>query len=314
MQALQLGDLGLEILEALGTFFVPPNLRFDVAHQLVQLAHLRRGAFHDVALLLERRDLLGDRVGERLERDELTLGLHRFGRRGGQILERLSDAGGAGLGLGDAALRTGLPLLERAQARGDRFAGAAQLFLARAHLVEPLRHLAHRTAETVGVHAQGLEAATELEEPGDVVFQGKRLLEHAAQLVDLATELLGVFGVVRELPLGAALRLGNVFGLRVERLQDRHEPLERLDARLQLRNHFLSLGERLHQLRQMLAGFTGIGGQAFERDALALHVGENRAQVGGQLLGRGVTAEDIPSHMGIPPLGGGLSTAGRGTG
>src|SRR5437879_1711736 len=50
----------------------------------------------------------------------------------------------------------------------------------------------------------------------------------------------------------------------------------------------------------MLAGFARGVGQVFERHALALHLGEDRAEFSGELLGRGLATEDIPGHDPTP--------------
>ena len=98
-----------------------------------------------------------------------------------------------------------LAVFKGAESPRDRVARLAQLLLARAHLVEPLRQLTNRTAQRIGVHAQRLEAAAQLEETRDVVLERERLLEHAAQLVDLAAQQLGALRVLSELRLGTPL-------------------------------------------------------------------------------------------------------------
>ena len=186
MERLEVVDLGFELAQALRALLVLADLAVDLPHQVVEMGHLTGDALDDLALLLERRDFLGGGVGERLERAELALGLDRIGGRLLQLLERLPERGHAGFGRRDAALDLLLPFLERVEARGDRFAGAAQLLLALAHPVEPLGDLAHFGPELVRVHAKRLEPAAQLEEAGEVVLQGERLLEGAAQLLDLA--------------------------------------------------------------------------------------------------------------------------------
>ena len=95
VQVLELADFRLEVVQALRALLVPANLGIDVAHQLVELAHLGGGAIDDVALLLERRDLLGHAVGERFQRRELPLGLRGLRRGLRQLLECLADGCGA---------------------------------------------------------------------------------------------------------------------------------------------------------------------------------------------------------------------------
>jgi len=61
VQLFELSDLRLQLAESLRAFFVAADLGIDVAHQLVELGHLSRGAVDHVTLLLERRDFLGSR-------------------------------------------------------------------------------------------------------------------------------------------------------------------------------------------------------------------------------------------------------------
>ena len=192
----------------------------------MELAHFGRGAVDDVALLLERGDFLGHAVGERLERRELALGLRGLGRGLGQVLEGLTHRRGARLGLTDAPLRIHLPLLKCAKPRCNRLARLAELFLPRPYLIEAVREFADRAAQRVGIHPQGLEPTAQLEEAGDFILERERLLEHAAQLVDLAAQLFCILGVLRELRFGAALRLRDVLGLFVEGREHRHQAPE----------------------------------------------------------------------------------------
>ena len=157
-----------------------------------------------------------------------------------------------------------------------------------------MSQLAHSPAQRIRIHPQCLEPAAQLEEAGDFVLQRERLLEHAAQLVDLGAQVFCILGVLRELGLGAALRLRDVLGLLVERRQNRHQALERLDARLELCNDFLRVSDRLHELRETLTGLAGGGGQRFECHALALHLGKNCTQLSGKLLGGRFATENIP--------------------
>jgi len=163
-----------------------------------------------------------------------------------------------------------------------------------------LRQLAHRAAQCVGIHPQGFEPAAQLEEAGHFILQCERLLEHAAQLIDLAAQLLCILGVLRELGLGAPLCLRDVLGLFVKRREHRDEPLQRFDARLQFAHDLLRFGERLHERRQILAGIARGSGEGFEGHAFALHFGEDRPQFGGKLLGGRLATEDIPGHRPDP--------------
>jgi hypothetical protein len=174
------------------------------------------------------------------------------------------------------------------------FTRPPQLFLALAHPVEPLRDVPHFGGQLVGVHAERLEPAAQLEEAGEVVLQGERLLHRAPQLLDLAPEPLRVVRRVGELGLGAPLYPGDGFGLFVEGREHGDQALQRLDAPLELAHGLLSVGDRLRQLAHVLRGVPRGVHQRLEGDALPLHLRENGAQLGGELLRRDVFPEQLP--------------------
>ncbi len=295
---LELVEPALQGAQTLGALFMLADLPVDLAHQVVEPGRLAGGAVDRLALLLQGRHLLAHVVGERLERAELPLGLCRVARDLGQLGHRLLQGAGARLGGGDATLDLLLPRFERAEPRGGSLGSAAQLLLTLAHPVEPLRDVTQLRAEAVGVHAECLEAAAQLEEACEIVLEGEGLLQRAPHLFDLGAQPLGVFRRVGQLGLRAPLHLGDGFGLLVERGQHRHEPLERLDARLQLAQHPLGLGDRLRELGEALPGLARRVRERFEGDALPLHLRQNGAKLGGQLLRRRLVTEKLPgSHM-----------------
>ena len=300
VEGLELVDLAFELAQALGALLVLVDLGVDLPHQVVEAGHLRGDALDDFALLVERRDLLGDRVGQRLERAELAGGLGRIGGGLSQVLQRQPQRRHAGLGRGDAALDLLLPLLERMQSRGDGLAGPAQLLLPLAHAVESLSDVPHLGGQLVRVHAERLEPAAQLEEAGQVVLEGERLLEGAVQLLDLGAQPFRVFGGMGELRLGASLHSGDRFRLRVQRREHRGQPLQRLHARLQLSHHLLGVGDGLRQRGEVLGGFARRIRQRFERHPLPLHLGENRAELRGELLRRHVLPKELPRGHKFP--------------
>ena len=287
---------GFQLVQRFGVFFVLADLGVDLAREIVEPGHLCGNPLYGVALLLERRDLLRDRVGERLEGAELAGSLGRIGGGLLQILEGLSQGGDPRLRRRDAGLDLLLPLLERVQPGGHRLAGATQLLLTLAHAVEALRDVADVRRQFVGVHAQRLEPAAQLEKAGEVVLQGQRLLERTAQLFDLAAQPFRVFRVGRNLRFGTPLDPGDCLGLLVQRRQHRRQPLQRLDAALQVADDFLGVGDRLGERGQILGGFPRRVGQGLERHPLPLHLRENRAEVRGELLRRRFAPEQLPGH------------------
>src|SRR2546426_9126640 len=112
---------------------------------------------------------------------------------------------------------------------------------------------------------------------------------------DLA-KCLDLFRCVLDLRFGASLRARHPFGLLVERGQDGDEPLERLDAPLQLRHDLLGLGDRLGELRELLSRVTRPGGEHLEGDTLTLHLRPNGTELRRQLRRRGRPSEELPGH------------------
>src|SRR3989442_8855357 len=67
-RSLQLADLRLQLAESLGARLVAADLRIDLAHQLVELAHFSRGTVDHITLLLER-----DRKSTRLNSSHVRI-------------------------------------------------------------------------------------------------------------------------------------------------------------------------------------------------------------------------------------------------
>ena len=212
--------------------------------------------------------------------------------------QRLLQGGHPRLRRGNASLHLLLPLFERLQACGGRLAGAVQLVLPLPRALERVGEVAHLADERVGVRAERLEAARRVEQARQIPLQGQRRVEAGAQLLDVPPQMLQLFRGVVHLCFGAPLGAGDGFRLLIERREHRHEPLQRLDATLQLGHDLLCFGDRLGKLAQLLGGFARSGGQRLERHALALHLGENGAKLGGELRGARPMPEKLPAHVG----------------
>ncbi len=154
------------------------------------------------------------------------------------------------------------------------------------------------TRASVAATPPGLEPAAELQESGEVVFQREGLLQRGAQLVDLAPQLLRFVRRLGELCLGATLAFRDRFGLFVECGEDGNEPLERFDAALELAHDFLRFRDRLGELRQVLRGVPRRVRKPFEGHAFPLDLGQDGAELSGELLRRNVAPKELPAGHG----------------
>src|SRR2546425_2516410 len=125
--------------------------------------------------------------------------------------------------------------------------------------------------------------------PRSTLFPYTTLFRSGAKVLDLRCGVL-------DLRFGATLGARHPFGLLVERGQDGDEPLECLDAPLQLRDDLLRFGDRLGDLRELLSRVTRPGGEPLERDTLALHLGKNRTELRGELRRGRLVSEELPGH------------------
>ena len=89
LRRLHLGDLGLDRAEPADLLLLPPEPGVELAVQPGELGDLGGGPVHRLALLLQRRGLLGELVGQRLEHGELVLDV---GNGLGGLVERLQRA------------------------------------------------------------------------------------------------------------------------------------------------------------------------------------------------------------------------------
>ena len=187
-----------------------------------------------------------------------------------------------------------LALLERVQPRGRGLARPPDLLLPLARPLKPLRDVPDFRAQPIRVHPQRFEPAAQLQEARQIVLQGERVLQRRTEGVDLGAQPLGVFRGRAELRLRASLDAGHGLGLLVQCGEHGRQPLQGLDARLEVGHGLLRFRDRLGELPQVLRGVARAVHQRFERDALPLHLGEDRAKFGGELLGRGLLPEYPP--------------------
>ncbi len=229
-------------------------------------------------------------------RSPLSLGVGRVGRGLREMGEPLLEPGHAGLRCSDASLHLLLSLLERVQPSGRGLTGAIQFVLSLPRTVERVGEVAHLARQRVGVGGERLEPVGRLEQAGEIALERERRIERGAQLLDRGAKVLDLFRGVLDLRLGAALRPRHPFGLLVEGRQHGDEPLERLDAPLQLRHDLLGLGDGLGKPCELLSRVTRPGGERLERDPLALHLGKDRTKLRGELRGSGLASEQLPGH------------------
>ena len=214
---LQLGDLRFDTAEALRALFLGAHPALEIPIEIQQARHLRRGAIHDLALLLDGRNLLSDVVSQGLQRSELARALCRVGRHLRQVGERALEPGDARLRGAHTALRLLLAFLERVEPLSRRLARAAQLLLPLAHPVIALRRVAQLGQRRIRVFPQLGKLGSPLQKGAQVALERQGLVELSAQLLDLAAQPLGVIGGVPQLRLHAALQLGHASRLLVQR-------------------------------------------------------------------------------------------------
>ena len=236
VQRLHVRDLRLDRAEAPDLLLLAPEPGVELAVHDGELADLAGRPIHRLALLLERRGLLRQVVGERLEHGELVLdagdGLGGLGQRVERALDGLQPAAG----LVQPAERGLVLLVDRLEPGGGLAVGAQGVVVLGADPADPLGHLGDLAPQRLGLAPERRDRTLHAQHALDVLPELQRAFDLVAEVAHSALDPVHLLTGARQ-PLGLPLRLGEAGA---ERLEVLHLPLDRgaaLPQRVQLGRH-----------------------------------------------------------------------------